>query len=156
MHWRTLLLVILNPTKILSYLSICFSYYASTAFPPRLAPPLKRQRLMQPTRSQQPKQQKLLPIINNSSVPDLSQLKVYSNPFIVLYIYTWPWYYRLFTVSLLTNLSIFQVTRIYWFAEIAERYIRISVNCSNTKGTTAKFVSPANVTPSTKHQVREA
>ncbi|XP_043286255.1 uncharacterized RNA-binding protein C3H8.09c isoform X2 [Venturia canescens] len=60
------------------------SYYASTAFPPRLAPPLKRQRLMQPARSQQPKQQKPQPVINNTSVPDLSQLKVYSNPDILI------------------------------------------------------------------------
>lgn len=55
-----------------------FSYYASTAFPPRLAPPLKRPRLMPPARSQHPKQQKQQPAANTTTVPDLNQLKVYS------------------------------------------------------------------------------
>ncbi|XP_016842219.1 uncharacterized protein LOC100113835 isoform X2 [Nasonia vitripennis] len=76
------------------------SYCASTAFPPRLAPPLKRPRLMPPARSQQqqqqqqqqqpqqqqqqqqqlPKQQK----VTSNAMQDLSQLKVYSNPDILI------------------------------------------------------------------------
>ncbi|KAI4477748.1 hypothetical protein M0804_012576 [Polistes exclamans] len=60
------------------------SYYASTAFPPRLAPPLKRPRLMPPARSQHPKQQKQQPSNNTATVPDLNQLKVYSNPDILI------------------------------------------------------------------------
>nr|XP_050867756.1 uncharacterized protein LOC127071942 isoform X2 [Vespula vulgaris] len=60
------------------------SYYASTAFPPRLAPPLKRPRLMPPARSQHPKQQKQQPSNNTAAVPDLNQLKVYSNPDILI------------------------------------------------------------------------
>nr|KAF7389743.1 hypothetical protein H0235_018227 [Vespula pensylvanica] len=52
-----------------------FVYYASTAFPPRLAPPLKRPRLMPPARSQHPKQQKQQPSNNTAAVPDLNQLK---------------------------------------------------------------------------------
>ncbi|XP_003491192.1 uncharacterized protein LOC117242966 [Bombus vosnesenskii] len=60
------------------------SYYASTAFPPRLAPPLKRPRLMPPARSQHPKQQKQQPAANTATVPDLNQLKVYSNPDILI------------------------------------------------------------------------
>ncbi|OXU28117.1 hypothetical protein TSAR_012676 [Trichomalopsis sarcophagae] len=72
-------------------------YCASTAFPPRLAPPLKRPRLMPPARSQQqqqqqpqqqqqqqqqqqPKQQK----VTSNAMQDLSQLKVYSNPDILI------------------------------------------------------------------------
>ncbi|KAL2712782.1 hypothetical protein V1478_017737 [Vespula squamosa] len=51
------------------------TYYASTAFPPRLAPPLKRPRLMPPARSQHPKQQKQQPSNNTAAVPDLNQLK---------------------------------------------------------------------------------
>ncbi|KOX71559.1 hypothetical protein WN51_02430 [Melipona quadrifasciata] len=52
-----------------------WGYYASTAFPPRLAPPLKRPRLMPPARSQHPKQQKQQPAANAATVPDLNQLK---------------------------------------------------------------------------------
>ncbi|XP_031366815.1 uncharacterized protein LOC102680125 isoform X3 [Apis dorsata] len=59
------------------------SYYASTAFPPRLAPPLKRPRLMPPARSQHPKQQKQQPATNTATVPDLNQTK-YSNPDILI------------------------------------------------------------------------
>jgi len=54
------------------------SYYASTAFPPRLAPPLKRPRLMPPTRAQHPKLQKQQLTPNTGTIPDLNQLKVYS------------------------------------------------------------------------------
>ncbi|XP_048510805.1 uncharacterized protein LOC105688785 isoform X1 [Athalia rosae] len=60
------------------------SYYASTAFPPRLAPPLKRPRLMPPARPQQPKQQKQQVTVNNTTIPSLNQLKVYSNPDILI------------------------------------------------------------------------
>ncbi|XP_024938953.1 uncharacterized protein LOC107265923 isoform X6 [Cephus cinctus] len=60
------------------------SYYASTAFPPRLAPPLKRPRLMPPARPQQPKQQKQQNASNNATSPNLNQLKVYSNPDILI------------------------------------------------------------------------
>ncbi|EFN67295.1 Zinc finger protein 296 [Camponotus floridanus] len=63
--------------------SIC-SYYASTAFPPRLAPPLKRPRLMPPTRAQHPKLQKQQLTANTGTIPDLNQLKVYSNPDILI------------------------------------------------------------------------
>jgi len=59
------------------HLSVC-SYYASTAFPPRLAPPLKRPRLMPPTRAQHPKLQKQQSTANTGTIPDLNQLKVYS------------------------------------------------------------------------------
>lgn len=59
------------------YSSLC-SYYASTAFPPRLAPPLKRPRLMPPTRAQHPKLQKQQLTANTGTIPDLNQLKVYS------------------------------------------------------------------------------
>ncbi|XP_018339681.1 PREDICTED: uncharacterized protein LOC108746992 isoform X1 [Trachymyrmex septentrionalis] len=60
------------------------SYYASTAFPPRLAPPLKRPRLMPPTRAQHPKLQKQQSTANTGTIPDLNQLKVYSNPDILI------------------------------------------------------------------------
>nr|XP_012230769.1 PREDICTED: uncharacterized protein LOC105677038 isoform X1 [Linepithema humile] len=60
------------------------SYYASTAFPPRLAPPLKRPRLMPPTRAQHPKLQKQQSTANIGTIPDLNQLKVYSNPDILI------------------------------------------------------------------------
>ncbi|KAG5313560.1 HNRPC protein, partial [Pseudoatta argentina] len=59
-------------------------YYASTAFPPRLAPPLKRPRLMPPTRAQHPKLQKQQSTANTGTIPDLNQLKVYSNPDILI------------------------------------------------------------------------
>ncbi|KYM95601.1 hypothetical protein ALC62_13716 [Cyphomyrmex costatus] len=59
-------------------------YYASTAFPPRLAPPLKRPRLMPPTRAQHPKLQKQQSTVNTGTIPDLNQLKVYSNPDILI------------------------------------------------------------------------
>ncbi|XP_014206298.1 uncharacterized protein LOC106637852 [Copidosoma floridanum] len=61
------------------------SYYTSTAFPLRLVPPLKRARLV-PSRpqqqQQQPKRQKVT--TNIAGLQDLDQLKVYSNPDILI------------------------------------------------------------------------
>lgn len=72
--WLYILYIIVYFSK---HSSIC-SYYASTAFPPRLAPPLKRPRLMPPTRAQHPKLQKQQLTANTGTIPDLNQLKVYS------------------------------------------------------------------------------
>ncbi|KRT84269.1 hypothetical protein AMK59_1140, partial [Oryctes borbonicus] len=58
------------------------SYYASTAFPvgpPRLVPPLKRQRLMTSTTRNKTNQS-----TKSNSTPPLDQLKVYSNPDILI------------------------------------------------------------------------
>lgn len=58
------------------------SYYASTAFPvgpPRLVPPLKRQRLMTSTTRNKTNQS-----AKSNSTPPLDQLKVYSNPDILI------------------------------------------------------------------------
>lgn len=80
-HTNLIIYIIYNSIYIIVYFSkhssIC-SYYASTAFPPRLAPPLKRPRLMPPTRAQHPKLQKQQLTANTGTIPDLNQLKVYS------------------------------------------------------------------------------
>lgn len=57
-----------------------FSYYASTVFPHRLAPPLKRQRLMPSARCHHKPQQKQQPQPSTSmlNMQDMNQLKVYS------------------------------------------------------------------------------
>uniref|UniRef100_A0A1Y1KHG9 RRM domain-containing protein n=3 Tax=Photinus pyralis TaxID=7054 RepID=A0A1Y1KHG9_PHOPY len=57
------------------------SYYASSSFavgPPRVAPPMKRPRLMSSGRNKTKESQKL------TNIPPLDQLKVYSNPDILI------------------------------------------------------------------------
>lgn len=92
-----------------------FSYYASTAFPPRLAPPLKRPRLMPPARSQHPKQQKQQPATNTATVPDLNQLKVYSKYFFDYF------FFLLYTYTYIVFLIHWRIAKFFKFTH---RYVR--------------------------------
>ncbi|KAL6258535.1 hypothetical protein P5V15_010492 [Pogonomyrmex californicus] len=77
-------IIVIRDVRKIVHGGIRETYYASTAFPPRLAPPLKRPRLMPPTRAQHPKLQKQQSTANTGTIPDLNQLKVYSNPDILI------------------------------------------------------------------------